>query len=405
MAHAPRKRSIALLTPAFFLGGGVPAVVEFLYRVLLQSGEYQPEVISFATSAHDPANMRFTSIRSWFRGIGVQTGTWQAIPYSHFGAKFGEFEFQRYQTRRALTDRLKRFDLVQVVAGTPAWAAVTRAYPGPVALQVASLTAVERQSALKAGSVFLRLWRSIMTKLTTTFENRALTAVDAVFVENRWMYDVLRQRSDAQRVIFAPPGIDTDYFQPSSYKRHGYILSVARFSDHRKNVRLLFHAYRKLRNKLPGAPKLFLAGNSAPSSQDLSLARELEIEQYIEIHQDISKERLKTLYQNAALFVLSSDEEGLGIVILEAMSSGLPVISTRCGGPETSVVNGETGYLVPVRDPVALSESIFALLQDVSLREQMSAAARNRAVERFSFAAAGKPYLEEYANLLQSPKN
>ena len=67
----------------------------------------------------------------------------------------------------------------------------------------------------------------------------------------------------------------------------------------------------------------------------------------------LGDDELVELYRGAALLALSSDEEGLGLVILEAMASGIPVVSTACGGPQTSVVDGETGFLTPVGDAAA----------------------------------------------------
>ena len=61
------------------------------------------------------------------------------------------------------------------------------------------------------------------------------------------------------------------------------------------------------------------------------------------------------------MFLLSSNEEGLGLVIGEAMAAGLPVVSTRCGGPETFVVEGVTGYLTPVGDAQAMALKIAEL--------------------------------------------
>jgi len=105
---------------------------------------------------------------------------------------------------------------------------------------------------------------------------------------------------------------------------------------------------------------------------------------------------LAELYRNALFFVLSSNEEGLGIVILEAMASGLPVVSTACGGPATSLVHGETGLLTPVGDARALADAMQTLLGDSDLRRRMGTEGRRVAEERFSLAAAGKVFLDSY---------
>jgi len=196
------------------------------------------------------------------------------------------------------------------------------------------------------------------------------------FVENSWMYDRLLSEFGPDKIIFAAPGTDTEFYQPAGYHADGPILSVGRFADPRKNVPLLFRAYQLLRQSQPGAPKLVLAGETAPSDADMALAAELGIADEIEIHRAVSLDRLRELYQSASMFVLSSNEEGLGIVILEAMACGLPVVSTRCGGPETSVIDGVTGYLTPLDDAHAMAERMRALLEEPRRSAEMG---RNRA--------------------------
>ncbi|MBI3291371.1 MAG: glycosyltransferase, partial [Elusimicrobia bacterium] len=81
--------------------------------------------------------------------------------------------------------------------------------------------------------------------------------------------------------------------------------------------------------------------------------------------------------------VLSSKEEGLGSVLLEAMALGKPIAATTAGGIPEVVADGKTGLLVPPRDPQALADVILRLLRDSTLREQLGEAARI-AVQRFS---------------------
>jgi glycosyltransferase involved in cell wall biosynthesis len=114
----------------------------------------------------------------------------------------------------------------------------------------------------------------------------------------------------------------------------------------------------------------------------------------------VSQDELATLYRNATLYVVSSDEEGLGLTILEAMASGRPVVSTACGGPSTTVVEGETGLLVPVGDAAALAEAMRSVLDAPARADRMGRKARERAEEQFSVRATGERFLEVYDHLL-----
>jgi glycosyltransferase involved in cell wall biosynthesis len=89
--------------------------------------------------------------------------------------------------------------------------------------------------------------------------------------------------------------------------------------------------------------------------------------------------------------------EPFGMVLLEAMATGKPVIATDQGGPREIVRDGETGFLVPPGDPTALAEAISTLAADAALRRQMGLAARARAVQRFSLT----PYVAAVEALYQ----
>ncbi|GFE58484.1 glycosyltransferase family 4 protein [Geobacter sp. AOG1] len=84
------------------------------------------------------------------------------------------------------------------------------------------------------------------------------------------------------------------------------------------------------------------------------------------------------------VIVIASDQEGFGRVVVEGMALKKPVVSTRCGGPEEIIVNGETGYLVPISDPEALAEHVMLLLNNDQQRSAMGLAGYKRMQEHFS---------------------
>ena len=393
-------RRVALVVPGLQYGGGVPTVAIFLHRLLESSGRYEPSLVSLSTAFDDALSVRLLSPSSWRRGGQTAVGTWRGLPVTYVGAVLAEFEFQRFRPRRVLTDLLESFDLVQVVSGTPAMAMAAAKVQKPACLFVATTVRRERVSLLADTSGPRGLWVKLMTAINARSEPHAVGIVDHVFALSEYTRSQLSTMVPRSKLSLGGPGIDTNLFHPpETPSDEGCILSVGRFGDPRKNVRLLFKAYRRLRESLPGAPRLLLVGEH-PRSGEWAEAVQEGIAEYIDVRVNVPSEELPSLYRQASLFVLPSNEEGLGIVILEAMASGLPVVSTRCGGPATCVVEGETGYLTPVGDAEALAQRMQTLLEDAALRQRLGVAGRKIAETRFSIQAAGEPFLEVYDRLL-----
>lgn len=96
------------------------------------------------------------------------------------------------------------------------------------------------------------------------------------------------------------------------------------------------------------------------------------------------------------VFVLPSRAEPFGLVLLEAMALGKPVIATRAGGPLEIVLEGETGRLIPPSDPPQLAAALTALLRDPVVRERMGARGRVRWSEKFTAARMARDTLHVY---------
>ena len=97
--------------------------------------------------------------------------------------------------------------------------------------------------------------------------------------------------------------------------------------------------------------------------------------------------------------MVSSHTEGLSLAAAQAQACGLPVISTRCGGPEEIVDDDVTGLLVPVADPDALCRAIHTLAASPETRRQMGRLGRARALERFSSTSMVGAYRRLYREM------
>jgi glycosyltransferase involved in cell wall biosynthesis len=111
----------------------------------------------------------------------------------------------------------------------------------------------------------------------------------------------------------------------------------------------------------------------------------------------VPHDELQRLYARAAVVACPSRREGFGVACLEAMAHARPVVATSVGGLRDLVVDGETGLVVPPRDPQALREALGRLLGDSELRRRLGTAGRLRAQERFSWPSVTDAMLAAYA--------
>jgi len=295
--------------------------------------------------------------------------------------------------------------VIQVVAGSPAWANAVCGLGKLVSLQVATRAKVERRTRDARPRGVQGWWRRAMTEVTDRLDDRALRRVDAIQVENPWMFDYARNLNVARDVDirYAPPGVDEARFRPLESRDPGldpYVLCVGRLEDPRKNIMLLIEAYARLPDPLRARTRLVLAGSSGPPPSFWSRASALGVRERVEYVPRPSQEALVKLYQQANAFALPSDEEGLGVVLLESMACGVSAVATRSGGPDGVITDDKDGFLVPLGDATAMAERLGRLLGDPALNLAMGREARRTIEARYAERVAGEAFLDVWDRLL-----
>lgn len=397
-----RVRRVALVTHGLHHRGGISAVTEWLRTGLESLGGYTVDVHDLATSSRDAISRRLVVPSSWTRRTLRQACASQP-PHYHWGANAVELEVMRYRPRWELTAALAGYDLVQVVAGGPAWASAVVGTGVPVVLQVATRAAWERDSQLVTQPLPLRAWRTGMTGLTSAVERSAIRRVDAILVENAAMLECARALGQS-RVVKAPPGVDTTVFAPpaTGWRREGHLLSVCRLGDPRKGLERTVHAYGHLVRRRQSIPKLVLAGSGTLYRPVAALIGQLGLGSHVEVRSDVRREELVSLYRGASVFLQTSFEEGLGLTILEAMACGLPVVATETAGSRETVVDGFTGWLVPqspaVDVPAAVADRVADILADPGC--PFSQRGRARCLSHFATDVALRRFTDAYDAVL-----
>jgi glycosyltransferase involved in cell wall biosynthesis len=356
--------------------------------------------------SRDPDSVRIASPGSVFHGVRTRAGEWNGVPYVQVGCWGAELEFQRYSRRRVLTELLKDCDLIQVVCGSPAWANAVTGLGKPVSLLAATRVKVERRMRDSKPKGLSGLWRKMMTRVTDRLDDRALRNVDAIQVLNPWMLEYVREINMGREVDirYAPSGVDSVLFHPlpeRSLLGKRQILCVGRLHDPRKNVGLLLEAYARLPDSMKASTELLLAGAFGPPISFWDRAETLGLGGRVRYVARPDQMELASLYRNAAIFSLPSDEEGFGVVILEAMASGVPVVSTRSGGPDGIITDGKDGFLVPLDDVELLALRLRYLLESLEENLRMGQEARRTVEERYAKDVAGREFIRMWERLYQ----
>ena len=388
----------------------MPSVAEFLYQVIVSTGKFNVKLISLSTSAVGTISVSIIQPRSWLRGVKVEDGVWRDRLFTRVGVFLSELEFQRYKPRKALAEVVANCDVLQVVAGSPAWANAVIGLGKPVSLQVATRAKVERRRRDANPIKLADWWRKGMTEITDRLDDRALRSVDAIQLENPWMLDYSHQLNRGRADIdirYAPPGVDAETFHPLEDRflpTTTYILCVGRLDDPRKNINLLLNAFSLLPEKLSHV-HLVTAGSGRPPSDYWEQVKVMGLQNRVRHILRPETDALVKLYQNAVAFALSSDEEGLGVVILEAMACGVPVVSTRSGGPDGIITEGKDGFLVPLDAPVDMANKLALLITDIACNRKMGHEARNTIKERYAAKVAGRAFVDVWDMLLKKSRD
>jgi len=177
-----------------------------------------------------------------------------------------------------------------------------------------------------------------------------------------------------------------------------YILSVGTLKK-RKGYDYSIKAFAEVASRLPDL-KYVIVGTGPEERNLKSEIKNLKLEDRVIFLSGLDERELIGLFQNAELFILLSqddnhDIEGFGLVFLEAAAAGLPVIATKGSSAEDAVLDGENGFLVPLKNSQKAAEAMVSILGDKNLRKSFSQAATDFA-RKMSWKKAAGDYVNIY---------
>lgn len=213
-----------------------------------------------------------------------------------------------------------------------------------------------------------------------------------------------------EKISIAPCGVDLELFPGSgpaeSRSRTHRILSVGRLVP-RKGVDVVIRALPLLREAGYHDVELLIVGGGGDATATeadeearrlLAIAAELGVRRHVTFRGQVPREAMPGIFRSADAVVCTPWYEPFGIVPLEAMACGIPVVAAAVGGLRDTVVDHRTGLHVPPQDPHATARALAQLLADQGLRQELGRAGQQRARARYSWdrvaAETEKAYLQ-----------
>lgn len=227
---------------------------------------------------------------------------------------------------------------------------------------------------------------------------------DGVTAVSRWLRDETEKNFGTKKEIAVIP----NFVDPARFQRHESTFShlfgeagdrlLCHVSNFRpvKRIMDVLAVFERVQRVIPS--RLVMIGDGPDRSKAEAFCRQHHLKDRVFFLGNVPN--LEEIVGASDVFLLPSEHESFGMAALEAMASEVPVIATRAGGLPEVVVDGETGYLLPVGDVDAMAERAIAILTDKTLQRRLGRAGRALAEEQFNVNRVVPMYREFYERFL-----
>jgi alpha-maltose-1-phosphate synthase len=405
---------ICLLTNEYppHIYGGAGVHVEYLSRelTLLEEGRHDLGIFCFGDQKEKTANMAVEGVRPGF-DFPFQNPRHQKLLDSLF-------------RNLLMTGSVRKADIIHCHTWYTCLAGclIQELFSRPLVITIHSLEPQRAWKEEQLGSAY---------RVSTWLEKTAYQNADGVIATSLPMMRAVHEfyQVPLEKIRIIPNGIDVNQYQPSfdpdllrSYRidpDRPFLLFVGRISRQKG----IIHLVNAIPYLLPGIQVVLCAG--APDTPDIGVEMAERVKEaqgktrneIVWIDKWVSKKHLIPLYSHAAVFACPSIYEPFGIVNLEAMACGTPVVASAIGGIPEVVVPEETGLLVPLepkgennlepRDPQRFSQdfaqAVNRLFRSPEKREEMGRKSQERVRQHFTWQQVARQTLEFYKLLIAKP--
>jgi glycosyltransferase involved in cell wall biosynthesis len=316
----------------------------------------------------------------------------------HFFPKFTPFELSLMLgvNKRRILKRLSQIKPAIVHAHSTAYSYLCKNSSYPIIITPHGIPQREAKYRMRKLKV-LRTWlHGTILGLLLSRYTRYLILI------SEYSRKVLKLSPQA-RYFFIPNPVRSNFFALKNREVKDRLLFVAADISPLKNPLLLLKALPALRKRFHEI-SLHMVGDFN-NSDFFDLLKEFisqnQIEQNVRFTGLLTEDEVVREYEECSVFVLTSDQENLPMVVQQAMAAGKPVIATRVGGVAELIRDGATGLLVEPGDLEAVTKGIAMLLCDESYRDRLGRAAKEEALRKFTGEVVARSTYEVYRSVLR----
>lgn len=323
------------------------------------------------------------------------------------------FQIACSKDRGVTTLRMKGWNtLGQAVAGAKVWCALSERLVAAYVDRFGVPDVLHAHTALWAGRVAVRMGRRLSRPAVVTEHSslvmrgllgakelreaaRVYREADAILAVSETLLSAVGSIAGTRVGRVVPNAIDFEFFTlpPVPRRREPFTFLCVCSLVSGKQVDRLIRAFGHVSRIRPGV-RLVVVGAGVEADNLRRLAQESGVGSHVEFTGGLPREAVRARMWTADALVLPSTSETFGVVLVEALATGMPVISTRCGGPE-GIVEADLGLLVERDNDNELAEAMVTMIG----RSYPEGLLRDRAMSRFSFERVAQQLLEVYGTL------
>lgn len=345
-----KKAAILSLDPRS--GGGILSSLKSLYFYLLKSYDVTVFFINFESSCSTSiSKLKFSSTDKWINLFGMKCFS--------VGARWSFLEAKLYENTKSSWNILNDYDLFFVSSGTP-----IAAYPlvilcKPFILWSATPFWEDRVHRITTGSLKEKLLSWISKTELEKMEKEILEKASVILPMSNYakskFIEILGKPKEM--IVCGYPISLNEKLTEKDYSKK-IVVATGRFTDPRKNINMLFKAWNLIYQNHPDSI-LIIIGQIPESKKEMVRQNDSMF-----LAENITNNQKDLIYESSSLMLISSWQEGLGIVGLEALCNQIPIVSTNCGGVLDFCISSLTAEVIPINDHEEMAKKASDLLSD-----------------------------------------